>query len=124
MQLNESQIVNEVTDVVMRYEAALTGNDVAVLDELFWHSPHTVRLGATENLFGYEAIQNFRKNRSGKGLERQIVKLSITTFGDSMASANLIFKRPGQPLGRQSQMWVKMPEGWQVVSAHVSLMGD
>ncbi len=35
------------------------------------------------------------------------------------------FRRAGaNKLGRQSQTWVRMPPGWRVVAAHVSLMLD
>jgi hypothetical protein len=47
----------------------------------------------------------------------------ITSFGRDMAVANIEFRREGSDrIGRQSQTWVRMPEGWRVVSAHVSLM--
>jgi hypothetical protein len=33
------------------------------------------------------------------------------------------FQRDGSTkTGRQSQTWVRFPEGWRVVAAHVSLM--
>ena len=108
----------------MRYEAALTGNDLAVLDELFWASPRTVRYGAQENLYGEADIRAFRQSRSTVGLGRSIHRLEITTFGDDFAIANLEFRREGeQRVGRQSQTWVRFAQGWRVVSAHVSLAG-
>jgi hypothetical protein len=105
------------------YETALTTNDVAMLDTLFWNSPHTLRYGATENLKGYEAIREFRAQRAGKGLTRTIVDRSITTFGDTFAVANITFTRRGETrLGRQSQSWVRIEGQWRVVAAHVSWM--
>jgi hypothetical protein len=59
MDINLPDIVAEVTAAFARYEKALVTNDVAVLDELFWDSPHTLRYGATENLYGYDAIRAF-----------------------------------------------------------------
>ena len=107
-----------------RYEAALTGNDVAVLDELFWNSPHTLRYGATENLYGYDAIGAFRAARPAQGLARTVLKTVITTYGRDFATANLEFQRAGSPkTGRQSQTWMRTPQGWRVVAAHVSLLG-
>lgn len=104
-----------------RYERALTGNDVAVLDELFWNSPLTVRLGATENLYGYEAIQAFRKGRSPKGLMRDLRNTRLTTYGDGFGHASTEFVRDGEArIGRQTQTWVRMPQGWRIVAAHVS----
>jgi hypothetical protein len=104
-----------------RYERALTGNDVAVLDELFWNSPLTVRLGATENLYGYGAIQAFRKGRSPKGLMRELRNTLLTTYGDGFGHASTEFTREGNArVGRQTQTWVRMPQGWRIVAAHVS----
>lgn len=124
MEINDPAVLEEVRQQFMRYEAALTGNDVAVLDELFWNAAQTVRYGATEQLYGYAEIQAFRAARPSKGLDRSIVKTQITTFGRDMATAHLEFRREGvEKVGRQTQTWVRMPEGWRVVSAHVSSMG-
>jgi hypothetical protein len=106
-----------------RYEQALVSNDVAVLDELFWNSPHTVRYGATENLYGYDEIKAFRAARPAHGLARAVPRCVITTYGRDFAIVNLEFQREGSAkTGRQSQTWVRTPEGWRVVAAHVSLM--
>jgi len=120
--INLPDVVAEVQAAFDRYEAALTGNDVAVLDELFWSSPTTVRYGVTESLYGYDEIQAFRKSRSPKGLDRRLQRTVITTYGRDFATANTEFVRDGQPrVGRQSQTWMRTPDGWRVVSAHVSL---
>jgi hypothetical protein len=121
--INLPDVLAEVTAQFERYEKALTGNDVAVLDELFWNSPHTLRYGATENLYGYAAIQAFRAGRSAQGLERSLLKTVITTYGTDMATANVEFQRAGSAkAGRQSQTWLRTPDGWRVVAAHVSLL--
>jgi hypothetical protein len=121
--INEPEVLAEVTAVFERYEAALVGNDVAVLDELFWNSPHTLRYGATENLYGYDAIRAFRAGRPSAGLARTLGKTVITTYGRDFATANTEFFRTGSDrTGRQSQTWMRTPEGWRVVSAHVSLL--
>ena len=123
MQINLPEVLAEVSDMLACYEQALVSNDVATLDALFWDSPHTRRLGATENLFGYAAIQTFRQQRPAKGLARTRQQTAITTFGHDMATADITFTRAGEPrLGRQSQTWVRFPEGWRVVAAHVSWM--
>ena len=121
--INLPDVLAEVTAEFARYEKALIANDVAVLDELFWNSPHTLRYGATENLYGYAEIQAFRAGRPAQGLERVLLKTVITTFGQDMATANVEFQRVGNPRsGRQSQTWLRTPDGWRVVSAHVSLL--
>jgi hypothetical protein len=123
MAINLPEVLAEVTAQFARYEQALTGNDVAVLDELFWNSPHTLRYGAGENLYGYDAIAAFRAQRPAQGLQREVLRTAITTYGRDFATANIEFRRAGsERTGRQSQTWVRMPEGWRVVAAHVSLV--
>ena len=124
MEINIPEVVAEVTAQFMRYEAALTTNDVVVLDELFWDSPHTLRYGATENLHGYDEIKAFRAGRSPAGLARELVRTEITTYGRDFATCNTTFRRVGSDrVGRQSQSWVRIPgTGWRVVAAHVSLL--
>jgi hypothetical protein len=122
-EINDPQVVAEVTAAFERYERALVGNDIAVLDELFWASPHTIRYGATENLHGYDAIRAFRVGRPSAGLARTLRNTVVTTFGRDFATANTQFTRTTTTrIGRQSQTWVRTPEGWKVVAAHVSLM--
>jgi hypothetical protein len=121
--VNDPGVVAEVRAAFERYERALVGNDVAVLDELFWRSPHTLRYGATENLYGHDAIAAFRSARAPAGLARMITRLVVTTYGRDFATANMEFERQGGAVrGRQSHTWVRMPEGWRIVAAHVSLL--
>ena len=123
MEIDLPDVHAEVSAAFERYEQALVTNDVAVLNELFWNSPHTLRLGMTENLYGYEAIVGFRAARNPAGLARERRNVRITTFGRDFAVANTEFYRTTTTKwGRQSQTWVRMPEGWRVVAAHVSLI--
>jgi hypothetical protein len=123
MEINLPDVLAEVTAAFDRYERALVGNDVAVLDELFWESPHTLRYGVTENLYGYDEIRAFRAARPAQGLERVLLKTVITTYGRDFATANVEFQRAASSRpGRQSQTWMRTPQGWRVVSAHVSLL--
>ena len=121
--INVPEVVAEVQAAFDRYEQALVTNDVQVLDELFWRSPHTIRYGATENLYGYDEIQAFRAARPSQGLARTLTRTVITTYGHDAATANTEFWREGSDrVGRQSQTWLRTDDGWRVVSAHVSLM--
>jgi hypothetical protein len=116
-----AEVRAEVQAVFARYEDALVHNNVDVLDELFWPSSRTVRYGAGENLVGIEAIRAFRNARSPAGLARTLANTVITTYGRDFATAMTEFTRAGNArIGRQSQTWVRFPEGWRVVSAHVS----
>ena len=122
MDINRPDVVAEVRAVFDRYEQALVSNDVAVLDELFWDSPHTLRYGVGENLHGYEAIRAYRAARPSLGLQRTLERTVITCYGRDFATANTEFLRAGSRPGRQSQTWMRTPQGWRVVSAHVSLI--
>ena len=121
--IDRPAIVNEVSDAFYRYEQALINNDIAVLDELFWSDPRTVRYGASENLYGIDEIRAFRNARSSQGLERLLQNTTITTYGDDMAVASTEFTREdSDKIGRQMQTWVKFPYGWRIVAAHVSII--
>lgn len=121
--INQPEVLAAVTAAFQRYEQALVSNDVAVLDELFWHDARTVRLGAGENLYGIEEIRAFRQARPAAGLARTLRNTVITTFGDDFAVCSTEFTRVGSDrIGRQQQSWVKMADGWRIVAAQVSLM--
>ncbi len=125
MTINDPKTHRELTDLYPQYEAALVENDVETLTRMFWASPHAMRFGATENLYGIEEIEAFRKARPAVGLARKITRLEIVTFGTDYGSITLEFAREtaaGPVRGRQSQVWVRLPEGWRIVAAHVSLL--
>lgn len=123
MKINDPKVLAEVTAAFERYEKALVTNDVAVLDELFFDDPNTIRYGVNENLYGYAEIKAFRAGRSPAGLARKLERTKITTYGSEFATANTLFVREGgTKLGRQSQTWIRTGAGWRVVSAHVSLI--
>ena len=120
------EVLAEVTAAFNRYEKALTTNDVAVLDDTFRVDPRTIRYGGTEILYGHEEIAAFRAARSPVGLARTISKTIITTYGRDFAVASTLFHRTTMPgkVGRQMQSWVKFPDGWHVVAAHVSVIDE
>jgi hypothetical protein len=124
MEIDLPEVVAEVKAAFERYEKALVSNDVPVLDDLFHDDPRTVRYGATEILYGYDQIKSFRAARSPVALGRKLSRTIITTFGRDFAVASTLYERPSAPgkIGRQTQTWVKFPEGWRVVVGHVSLM--
>ncbi len=126
MIVNDPATLAEVTAAFERYERALVTNDVAVLDEMFWQDEKTIRYGGGENLYGVSEILEFRKGRSPKGLERDLSRTVITTFGTDFATASTLFHRDSAParVGRQMQSWVRMADGWRVVAAHVSIIDD
>jgi hypothetical protein len=126
MQVDLPDVFAEVTAEFARYEKALVSNDVAVLDELFRDDPRTLRYGGGENLYGYREIMAFRAGRSSTGLMRRTDRTVITTYGRDMAVASTLFYRDSAPgkVGRQMQTWVRFPEGWKIVAAHVSVIDE
>jgi hypothetical protein len=126
MEIDLPEVVAEVAAQFARYEKALVSNDVAVLDELFRNDPRTLRYGIGENLYGYDAIMAFRAARLPVGLMRRTDKTVITTYGRDTAVASTLFYRDNAPgkVGRQMQTWVRFPEGWKIVAAHVSVIEE
>lgn len=124
MLIDDPLVKAEVEAAFARYEAALVGNDVATLEALFHDDPRTIRYGAGENLYGMDAIRAFRRARPAQGLARDLRDTVITTYGRDCAVAMTLFTRAGAPdrIGRQSQTWLRFPEGWKVVAAHVSVI--
>jgi hypothetical protein len=126
MEVDIPEVLAEVTAQFARYEAALVSNDIAVLDELFRADTRTLRYGVGENLYGYEAIMAFRAARSPIGLGRKTDKTVITSYGRDTAVASTLFYREQLvgKVGRQMQTWVRFPEGWRIVAAHVSIIAE
>jgi hypothetical protein len=125
MNINDPDTLAELEALYPKYESALMSNDAAALTQMFWASPHAMRFGVTENLYGMEEIAAFRKGRSPVNLQRTIRRLDIVTFGRDFGSITLEFERTvdGKTvMGRQSQVWTRFPEGWRIVAAHVSLL--
>ena len=123
MVINDPAVVDEVLALHHEYETALVSNDVEKLTAFFWDSPHALRFGVAESLYGSVEIEAFRKARPAVNLEREVFNLKIVTFGNQYATVTLEFKRLANGIprhGRQSQVWMKFEEGWKIVSAHVS----
>jgi hypothetical protein len=125
MQINDPATVAELRELYPLYEEALVTNDVAILTAMFWASPYAIRLGAGENLYGIDEIEAFRSSRPAANLARRTIRLEIMTFGTDFGSITLEFERDtpsGVVRGRQSQVWVRLAEGWRIVSAHISTL--
>ena len=123
MQIDLPEVLAEVEQAFARYEQALIANDTATLDALFWHDERVLRLGVAENGYGHAAIAAFRAARPGGAAQRQITRVQITSFGHDCAHTCVEFERDGRA-GRQTQTqtWLRLPEGWRIVAAHVSVL--
>ena len=124
-EINLPHVVAELRELYPLYEQALVSNDVETLVSMFWHSPHVLRFGATENLYGSSELEAFRKARPAANLARTVTRLEIVAFGPDTGSVTVEFERTtprGLVRGRQSQLWIRFPQGWRIASAHVSLL--
>jgi hypothetical protein len=123
MEVNRPDVQAELEATFLQYERALTENIVEDLTGLFWDSEITLRYGANEMLYGAKAIHAFRAARPSGPRPRELLRYVVTTFGSDYGVANAEFRAPGDPrLGRQSQTWVRMEQGWRIVAAHVSFL--
>lgn len=125
MEIDLPEVVAEVKAAFERYEKALNENDVATLNSLFRDDPRTIRYGGTENLYGYTEIEAFRVARAPPGV-RTITGTVISSYGRDHAVASTLFHRSSTAgkVGRQMQTWVRFPEGWRIVAAHVSMIDE
>ncbi|WP_307279012.1 oxalurate catabolism protein HpxZ [Labrys wisconsinensis] len=122
METNRPEVLAEVWAAYRRYEDALLAADAATLDDLFWRDGRTIRYGADEILYGHPAIAAFNARRR-LNPERVLVDTVVTSYGADFATASTLFTDvPDGRIGRQMQSWVRMPDGWRVVAAHVSVI--
>jgi Protein of unknown function (DUF3225) len=127
VQINIPEVLAELTQAFRGYEQALLANRPEELNQYFWVSPLALRYGVAENLYGHDEIAAYRRSRSQSGgaPHREIVRETITSYGREFGTTNIEYVRTkSSRRGRQSQTWVRMPEGWRIVSAHVSLLQD
>lgn len=120
-ELDRQDVVREVEEAFARYEEALSQGDQKVLGALFWDDARVVRYGFRENLYGKAEIDAFRRKDSAGPKQRSVARQKITAFGADVAVVNAEIESP-RGRTRQSQTWVRMADGWKIVSAHVSLI--
>lgn len=122
-EINLPEVLAEVRALFLDYEAALMRNDVGALNGYFWAHPAVTRYGIADRQLGHEALAAFRAATSAPRFTRSLHEVRITTFGRDMAVAQTEFVRSDTPLrGFQTQTWARLPQGWRIVSAHVSMI--
>jgi hypothetical protein len=124
MQIDDPQVLAEITAVFHVYEKALLANDTAALDAMFLHSGVTVRYGVADVQYGIDEVRAFRAVQ--KPFDRTLSRTVITTYGSDVAVASTLFHRPDFPgqVGRQMQTWVRLIDGWKVAAASISMMRE
>lgn len=116
----------EVRALFEAYEDALMRNDVAAMDAAFWDSPEVVRYGVVEVQYGIDAVKRWRAEATPVPPGRAREETRVTALSPDCVLVSTLFRYPGFPdaLGRQSQTWARLPEGWRIVHAHVSSIPD
>ena len=124
MTLNDPRIVKEIEAAFAGYDEALRTNDVAALNRYFFDSPTTTRFGNAENLYGYDEISAYRA-RAVPTTDARRERTVIATYGVDFATVATLSRRPNAAkIGRTMQTWVRFPQGWRIVAAHVSTIDD
>jgi hypothetical protein len=125
MVINDPSVVEEIEAEFAGYDRALASNDVAALNGFFFESPFTIRYGIAENLYGHAEIQAFRSSVVASGVGPKRERTVITTYGSDFATVSTLSRRPqAGKVGRTMQTWVRFPQGWRIVAAHVSTIDD
>src|SRR5919199_4920078 len=125
LEVNIPEVRAELEAAFARYEQALLANDFDALSALFWDSALALRYGVRELQYSHAEIDRFRRSRGAIDQRRTLRNTRITTFGRDYGVANTEYIPQGsQRIGRQSQTWVRMDDGWKIVAAHVSFLAD
>lgn len=119
MEIDRPDVIAEVSAAFEAYERALVADDVDVVVGFF--APRALRYGIADQQNGVEEQAAWRRAQGGLPPGRRLKDTDIRTYGLSTAVVTTLFGYPGRDvLGRQSQTWVRLPEGWRIVHAHVS----
>ncbi|WP_433828821.1 AtzH-like domain-containing protein [Actinoplanes sp. CA-015351] len=119
MERDLPDVITEVTAAFEAYERALVANDVDAI--LGFFAADAVRFGIADQQFGIEEQTRWRRAQSALPPGRWLKETDIQGYGRSTAVVTTMFGYHGSDVqGRQSQTWVRLPEGWRIVTAHVS----
>lgn len=122
-QVNRPDVVAEIRALFDAYEQALMSNDVEALLGFFWPDPALTRYGIADRQLGYGEMVSFRRATAAPTFTRSLHDLRIASFGPDCAVVHVEFQRSDSALhGFQTQTWVRLPQGWKIVSAHVSMV--
>lgn len=119
MEIGRADVIAEVTAAFEDYERALVGNDVPHILSFF--APGAVRFGIADQQTGLEEQARWRLAQPPLPPGRRLKDTDVQAYGADTAVVTTLFGYPGSDvLGRQTQTWVRLPEGWRIVTAHVS----
>jgi hypothetical protein len=121
--IDHPEVIAEIQAIFAAYERDFMGNDVEPLLAHFWADERLTRYGIADRQFGMAQQRAYREATPAPTFTRRLENLRIHAFGPDTAVALVEFVRSDTALrGFQSQTWVRMAEGWRIVSAHVSMI--
>ncbi|GAA2659544.1 AtzH-like domain-containing protein [Paractinoplanes durhamensis] len=119
MEIDRPDVIAEVGAAFEAYEHALVINDVDAILSFF--APRALRYGIADQQAGLEEQARWRRAQGALPPGRRLKDTEIRAYGVSTATVTTLFGYPGSDvLGRQSQTWIRLPDGWRIVHAHVS----
>ena len=119
MQIDRPDVVAEVTAVFTEYEEALVADEADRIVGFF--APGAVRFGIADQQVGLEEQLAWRRTQPPLPPGRRLKDTIITAYGADVAVVTTLFGYPGADvLGRQTQTWIRLAQGWRIVTAHVS----
>lgn len=119
MERDIPEVVAEVTAAFEAYERALVDNDVPGI--LGFFADRAVRFGVADQQFGLEEQRRWRVAQGPLPPGRFLKETQIQTYGMNAAVVTTLFGYPGSEVtGRQTQAWARLPDGWRIITAHVS----
>ena len=119
MEIDRADVVAEVTAAFEAYERALVAGDVEAMLSFF--ADRALRYGIADQQTGLAEQRRWRTAQPPLPAGRHLKDTAVQAYGPDSAVVTTLFGYPGSAvLGRQSQTWVRLPEGWRIVHAHVS----
>ncbi|EHR72187.1 Protein of unknown function (DUF3225) [Burkholderiales bacterium JOSHI_001] len=121
--IDAPEVLAELAAIFRDYERALMDNDVAALNRYFWADARVTRYGIADRQWGIDELVAYRAATPAPNFTRSLHHLRLHAFGPDLAVAQVEFLRSDTPLrGFQTQTWARLPEGWRIVAAHVSMI--
>jgi hypothetical protein len=119
VEIDRPDVIAEVAAAFEAYERALVANDVEVM--LGYFAGRALRYGVADQQTGLAEQRRWREAQPPLPAGRHLKDTEVQAYGADAAVVTTLFGYPGSDvLGRQSQTWVRLDEGWRIVHAHVS----
>jgi ketosteroid isomerase-like protein len=119
VEIDRPDVIAQVTAAFDAYERALVANDVEAI--LGYFAGRALRFGVADQQAGLAEQRRWREAQPPLPPGRHLKDTEVQAYGADLAVVTTLFGYPGSDvLGRQSQTWARLAEGWRIVHAHVS----